>query len=91
MTKILSYKDVVMQAVSLRLPDAMFFELVSRAKANAISQTEVIRAALENYFQTPASAKPQSAADMAAKWIGICDGGPSDLSSNPKYMEDFGK
>jgi hypothetical protein len=80
-----------MQAISLRLPDPMFFELVSRAKASAISQTEVIRAALANYFQTAAPAKPLSAADAAAKWIGVCKGGPSDLSTNPKYMEDFGK
>lgn len=51
-----------------------------------------VRAVLTKPFQieTP-TAKPKSAAEIAKKWIGICDGGPSDLSTNPKYMEDFGK
>jgi hypothetical protein len=91
MAKISSYKDVIMHAISLRLPDPMFSELVLRAKASAKSQTEIVRAALTNYFQTTAPTKPQSAAEMAVKWAGVCEGGPSDLSINPKYMEDFGR
>jgi hypothetical protein len=79
-----------MQAISLRLPDPMFFELVSRAKTSAVSQTEIIRAALANYFQVVAPVKPQSMAEKAAKWAGKFEA-PPDLSTNPKYMEDFGK
>ncbi len=37
------------------------------------------------------SIQPRTLAEMAEKWIGICDGGPPDLSTNPKHMEDFGK
>ena len=79
-----------MQAISLRLPDPMFFELVSRAKASAISQTEIIRSALAHYFEVAAPIKPQTMAEKAAKWAGKFDA-PPDLSTNPKYMEDFGK
>ena len=79
-----------MQAISLRLPAPMFSELLLRAKASAKSQTDVVRAALANYFQVAEPVKPQSAADMGAKWIGKFEG-PSDLSTHPKYMEDFGK
>ena len=43
------------------------------------------------FLNVGASIKPKSLAEMAEKWIGICDGGPPDLSTNPKYMEDFGK
>ncbi|NET09581.1 MAG: DUF2281 domain-containing protein [Merismopedia sp. SIO2A8] len=33
----------------------------------------------------------QSFADVAKKYIGCVDGGPEDLSTNPKYMEGFGQ
>jgi Arc/MetJ-type ribon-helix-helix transcriptional regulator len=82
-----------MQSMSLRLPEPMFKEVVERAKANAVSQTEVIRDALTLYLKMPAeeAPKPLSAYEAGKKWIGICKDGPSDLSTNPLHMEDFGK
>ncbi len=79
-----------MQAISLRLPDALFFDLMAQAKATAQTQTDIIRAALANYLKRHAPTKKISAADLAAQFAGKCDG-PSDLSTNPKYMEGFGQ
>lgn len=35
--------------------------------------------------------KGQSFADVAKQYIGRVEGGPEDLSTNPKYMEGFGQ
>jgi Ribbon-helix-helix protein, copG family len=81
-----------MRSMSLRVPEPMFKEVVERAKANGVSQTEVVRDALTLYLKMPpkVAPRPVSAYEAGKKWIGKFDG-PSDLSTNPKYMEDFGK
>lgn len=35
--------------------------------------------------------KPGSLLDRMQHLVGIIEDGPTDLSTNPKYMEDFGK
>jgi metal-responsive CopG/Arc/MetJ family transcriptional regulator len=79
-----------MQAISLRLPDPLFFELMAEVKATAQSQTEIVREAISSYLKNKAPVKKISAAQAGARWKGIGKG-PSDLSTNPKYMEGFGQ
>jgi predicted transcriptional regulator len=78
-----------MQAISLRLPDALFFDLMAEAKATAQTQTDIVRAAIAGYLKRKAPTKKISAAALAARFAGTCDG-PTDLSTNPKHMEGFG-
>jgi hypothetical protein len=84
--------EFTMQSMSLRLPEPLFHQLIVRAKTNAMSQTELVREAILQYLQTPAkqAAEPMNAYEAGKKWIGKFDG-PADLSTNPKYMTDFGK
>jgi predicted transcriptional regulator len=79
-----------MQAISLRLPDPLFFDLMAQAKATAQTQTEIVRAALASYLKEKAPPKKKSVADFVADFAGMHDG-PSDLSTNPKYLEGLGR
>jgi hypothetical protein len=39
----------------------------------------------------PVLEEDRSFAEVAQKYIGCVEGGPEDLSTNPKYMEGFGQ
>lgn len=79
-----------MQAISLRLPDPLFFDLMAEVKATAQSQTDIVREAISSYLKSKASTQKKSAAQLAARFAGTCNG-PSDLATNPKHMEGFGQ
>jgi hypothetical protein len=49
-----------------------------------------VRDALEQMFNGTRRSKPISALELAGDLVGSCEG-PGDLSTNPKYMEGFGK
>jgi metal-responsive CopG/Arc/MetJ family transcriptional regulator len=79
-----------MKAISIKLPDPLFHDLVQRAQSSASSQSEVIRTALAAYLQGDLMAQNASCADRAARWIGMVDGA-SDLSTNPEHLRGFGQ
>jgi predicted transcriptional regulator len=79
-----------MQAISLRLPDPLFFDLMAQVKASAQTQTDIIREAIRDYLQNKTAPQRKSAAALAARFSGTCDG-PSDLATNPQHMEGFGR
>ena len=37
------------------------------------------------------SPRPGSLHDLMKEWCGVSDEGPPDLSTNPKYFDDFGR
>jgi predicted transcriptional regulator len=77
--------------LSIRLSEELDKQLVSVARQTGQTESDIVRSALEDYCQKH-SAKP-SAYDLfkAAGLIGCAKGLPSDLSTNPKYMEGFGR
>ena len=83
-----------MKAISIKLPDPLFHDLVQRAKTSAASQSDIIRTALAAYLQRDAEgsahAASASCADRAQRWTGIMQG-PADLSTHPKYLDGFGE
>lgn len=57
-----------------------------------LSKSEVARRAIAAYVgQATASAEFVSALDQAGDLVGCFEGGPKDLSHNPKHMSGFGK
>ena len=78
-----------MKTISLKLPEALSANLEKVARERGQSKSAIARMALEAYLAEQRHAKPASFRDAAREWIG-CMEGPEDLSSNPKYMEDFG-
>jgi hypothetical protein len=62
---------------------------VSRlAREQRTTRSAVIRRALE---AIPAEQPEGPFLQAAERFCGIYRGGPKDLSSNPKYLKDFGK
>ncbi len=79
-----------MKALSIKIPDPLFHDLVDRARRSATSQSEIMRAALAAYLGAGAQSQPASCAQRASRWVGIMKG-PKDLSTNPKHLDGFGK
>lgn len=76
-----------MKTMSLKLPVALSSKLERAAKKRGQSKSEVVRTALEQFLN---GERPMSALELAGDLVG-CAEGPGDLSTNPKYMEGYGK
>ena len=80
-----------MKTFSLKLPPNLSAKLNRLAKKRGQSKSEVVREALEQFFNGGRTAqRPMSALELAGDLVG-CVQGPGDLSTNPKYMEGFGE
>jgi hypothetical protein len=79
-----------MKTISLKLPGGLHAKLDRAAKQRRQSKSDVVRAALEQFLNGEPAAPAGSLLQAVQPWIG-CVAGPGDLSTNPKYMEDFGK
>ena len=84
------YYNRTMKAISIKLPDPLFYDLAQRAKASAASQSEIMRMALAAYLQGGVQAPSASCADRAQRWTGIMQG-PVDLSTHSKHLDGFGE
>jgi hypothetical protein len=78
-----------MKTLSLKVPAAIDRKLAAFAARRGISKSEAIRAALEAYLNAAGEVSASSVLDLAHDLVG-CVRGPGDLSTNPKYMKDFG-
>lgn len=57
-----------------------------------LSKSEWVRRAITAYIdQTTTDVSAVSALDRAGDLVGCFDGGPADLSSNPRHLDDFGR
>jgi hypothetical protein len=88
-----------MPTLSLKT-DPSFNLLVSTEAARAqVSKSEWVRRAVLAYagahsadqVKTKRKIRPGSALELAGDAVACFEGGPTDLSTNPKYMEGFGK
>ncbi len=82
-----------MKTISLKLPVGLHAKLDRAAKQRKQSKSNLVRAALEQFLNGREASKPErkiSALELAGDLVG-CVAGPGDLSTNPKYLEGFGK
>lgn len=79
------------QTLSLRISRPEALALKRRARAEGISQGRLVRKALRSYGVTSDPAPAKTAYDVIKHIIGKNRGGPKDLSSNPKHLNDFGQ
>jgi hypothetical protein len=80
--------------LTLKLPPQLDAQVQRASAAERISKSEWARRALTAQLaQTQAAprAAKASALDLAGDLAGCFDGGPKDLSTNPRHMADFGK
>jgi hypothetical protein len=86
-----AYYHLVVQTISLKLPDDLLAQLTSEAKARRVTRSRLVRKILEKALNEKPSAGSVSCYDLARDVAGSVKGLPRDLAANPKYMEDFGK
>lgn len=77
-----------MKTVSVKLPPDLANWLTRRAKGLGRSQSDLVRTALER-DRLQNAARP-NCRDLLADIGGFFDG-PKDLSTNSKYLDDYGK
>ena len=79
-----------MKTISLKLPDALHSKLERLAMTRKQTKSDVVREALEQMLNGKPPAQSISVHDLVKDLAGCVDG-PSDLSTNPKYMEGYGR
>ena len=81
---------LMMKTISLKLPEPLANWLAKRANELGRSRSDLVRQALEEQRQRKSSKSEKSCAELMAEFSRFFQG-PRDLSTNPKYMRDFGK
>ena len=80
-----------MKTISFKLPENLDAKLNRAAQQRDQTKSAVVREALEQFLNGRRTRKKSvSALELAGDLVGCCQG-PGDLSTNPKYMEGFGK
>lgn len=82
-----------MKTLSVKIPDALQARLAAACRSRGVSQSSLLREALEAHLsdaQGRNGAKAPSCYDLVADLAGSLEG-PSDLSTNPRHMDGFGQ
>jgi hypothetical protein len=79
------------ETLSIRLSKAERAALRTAARKGKISQGQLVRKALLAYGVGSVKSAAPNAYDLVKDLIGKNKGGPGDLSTNPKYLEGFGR
>lgn len=80
-----------MQTISLKLSDAVAKKLSVVTHKKGVSKSELLRNIIDDYLSDKSSKKNKASFLELAEDLCGCVNGPSDLSVNPEYFEDFGK
>ena len=80
-----------MNTLSLKISSPLEDMLTRLSQQERVSKSELMRRALAAYAAQRSEKPPaMSALDLAGDLVGCISGAPSDLSSNPAHMADFG-
>jgi hypothetical protein len=79
-----------MMTVTARIPQALGRALAARAKRQNRPQSALVREAIEALVSDNGKTRPGTVGEVASRLFG-CVSGVRDLSTNPRYMEGFGK
>jgi hypothetical protein len=78
-----------MELVSFKLPAELRRRLAEEARRRRTSQGAVIRESLKaTLLEQPAARGELTCADLAGDLIGSFRGGPADLSTNKRYLDE---
>mgnify|MGYP003384932584 CR=1 FL=1 len=78
-----------MHTLTVKVPPGLHAKLTALARKRRSTKSAVVREAIERIIAAPEGARAMTAFDLVADLAGSVEG-PSDLSTNPKYMEEFG-
>jgi predicted transcriptional regulator len=75
-----------LKTLTVKLPSSLSAKVARLAKRRRATKSDIVREALEKL----AGRETPSFSEAAAEFIGAAQG-PGDLSTNPKYMRDYGR
>jgi antitoxin component of RelBE/YafQ-DinJ toxin-antitoxin module len=77
--------------LTIRVDKKLRSRLSQIAKQRGETESELARGVLEKFVETEKPA--ETCLDIAKRLgiVGMIKGGPADLSTNPKYLEGFGR
>ena len=79
-----------MKTIAIKLPDDLLARIRDAAAKRGETRSAVMRAALQEYFSREKNPNASSCLDLASDLAGSLEG-PSDMSTNPAYMDGYGK
>lgn len=79
-----------MTTITLRLPEALARKLRFISRKRGRNRSQIIREALEQSLGSAQNKEQPSCYELIADLV-IPSKGPRDLSTNPKYLEGYGK
>jgi len=79
-----------MSTLSIKLSKVIDEKLTTAAKKRKKAKTAVVVEAIQEYLSKEDQETTVTAYDLAKDLLG-CGEGPSDLSTNKKYMEGYGR
>jgi len=80
-----------MTTITVKLPEELELRLQVAAKRRRTSRSEVIRQLVEQGLRTTRRAEAGSCYELAKDLCGSVKGAPRDLSTNKRYLQEFGK
>lgn len=83
-----------MKTLAIKIPPQLEQEIVlaRERERERFSKSGLVRRALVAYISQRNAAVPTlSALAQAGDPVNCCSGGPSDPSSNPRHLDDFGR
>jgi len=80
-----------MTTITCKIPDELNEQLEAEASRKLLPKSVLVREALERSLKHRKESRGKTAFDRVKNLCGIIKEGPTDLSTNPKYMKDFGK
>jgi len=81
-----------MNTLTIKIPPQLEQDLVLASEREHLSKSELVRRALVAYVSQRKAATPaMSALEQAGDLVGCFVGGATDLSSNPRHLDDFGR
>lgn len=80
-----------MTTVTFKFPEELNARLEAAARRQRVSKSKLVRRAVEESLSRNGADAPGPSLHERAKHVcGTLRGGPTDVSTNPKYLEDFG-
>ncbi len=80
-----------MVTITCKLPEELNERLEAAASRAMLPKSALVRDALARSLARPRRRPKRTAFDRFKDLCGIVKHGPSDMSTNPKYMAGFGK
>ncbi len=80
-----------MVTITCKIPDELNERLEAEASRAMLPKSVLVREALNRSLNRPRQRARRTAFDRVKNLCGIIKDGPTDMSTNPKYMDGFGK